>query len=61
MGGIPLIAISEILEYTGVDDNYTKNKKQNWKDYFKRGIEKIMEYRNPLSIGMSYGIVAKKK
>ncbi|MFN3908568.1 MAG: class I SAM-dependent methyltransferase [Flavobacterium sp.] len=50
----------EIMEYAGVDYNYTKNQKRNWKEYLKRVIEKIVEYRNPLSKGMSYGIVAKK-
>ena len=51
----------EVLEYAIVDTNYQKRKAKSIKDWFKLQIEKIIEKRNPLSIGMSYGIVAKKK
>ncbi|WP_158844256.1 methyltransferase domain-containing protein [Algibacter sp. L1A34] len=50
----------EILEYTVVDTAYQKRKHDNYKDRFKRIIEVFFEKRNVKSIGMSYGIIAKK-
>ena len=51
----------EILEYVCVDISNSKNRNSNLKDIFKRKIEIIIEKRNPKAIGMSYGIVARKK
>lgn len=50
----------EIIEYGIVDIQYQKRKKYGFKEYVKFLIEKILEWRNPKSIGMSYGMVAKK-
>ncbi|MFV8357910.1 hypothetical protein ACNQGB_17210, partial [Flavobacterium sp. XS1P32] len=51
----------EILEYACIDISNSKNRNSNFKDMFKRKIETILEKRNPKAIGMSYGIVARKK
>lgn len=51
----------EILEYASIDISNSQNRNSNLKDIFKRKIETIIEKRNPKAIGMSYGIVARKK
>ena len=51
----------EILEYACIDISNSKNRNSNLKDMFKRKIETILEKRNPKAIGMSYGMVARKK
>ncbi len=51
----------EILEYACIDISNSKNRNSNFKDMFKRKIETILEKRNPKAIGMSYGMVARKK
>jgi SAM-dependent methyltransferase len=51
----------EILEYAIVDVKYLKIKPKNLKEFIKFKIERIIEYFDPLSKGMSYGIVAKKR
>ncbi len=50
----------EILEYACVDTEYQKSKRSGFKDKFKRVLESYFERKNPKSIGMSYGLVAKK-
>ncbi|WP_054852819.1 class I SAM-dependent methyltransferase [Olleya sp. ITB9] len=50
----------EILEYAIVDTSYQNRKAENYKDYFKLILERILEKRNKKATGMSYGIVAKK-
>ena len=51
----------EILEYASIDISNSQNRNSNIKDIFKRKMETIIEKRNPKAIGMSYGIVARKK
>ena len=51
----------EILEYASIDISNSQNRNSNLKDIFKRKMETIIEKRNPKAIGMSYGIVARKK
>lgn len=51
----------EILEYAIVDTQYQKLKPNNLKSFIKRKIEQLIEWRNPKSIGMSYGLVVRKK
>jgi len=50
----------EIMEYAIVDTNYIYKKPKNLKELIKSKIERFIEFNNPKSIGMSYGIVAKK-
>src|SRR5690606_17646852 len=50
----------DVLEYAIVDTNYIYQKPTSFKDWLKQKVERFIEYRNPLSKGMSYGIVAKK-
>jgi 2-polyprenyl-3-methyl-5-hydroxy-6-metoxy-1,4-benzoquinol methylase len=50
----------EILEYAAIDISNSKNRNSSIKDFVKRRMEKFLEYRNPKTIGMSYGIVARK-
>jgi transposase len=50
----------ELIEYAIVDIKYKTKKPTSIKDWLKQIIENIIEYRNPLARGMSYGIVAKK-
>jgi 2-polyprenyl-3-methyl-5-hydroxy-6-metoxy-1,4-benzoquinol methylase len=51
----------EILEYAAVDVSNSKNRNSSLKDFFKRKMELFIEKRNPKAIGMSYGIVARRK
>jgi len=51
----------EILEYASVDTAYRKRKPTSIKDWIKLKLENFIEYKNPKAIGMSYGLVAKKK
>ncbi|WP_169051719.1 bifunctional 2-polyprenyl-6-hydroxyphenol methylase/3-demethylubiquinol 3-O-methyltransferase UbiG [Flavobacterium sp. H122] len=50
----------EILEYAIVDTAYQGEKPKTVKAYLKKVIERSIEKYNPKSVGMSYGIVAKK-
>lgn len=50
----------EILEYGIVDVDYKKRRPVNTKDWIKKRIESLLEWKNPKALGMSYGIVAKK-
>lgn len=50
----------EVLEYAIVDTNYKERKTTSFKDWFKKRMENYIEYRWPFSMGMSYGMVAKK-
>ena len=50
----------EIQEYAIVDTKYKERNTTSLKDWFKKRIENYIEYRWPFSMGMSYGMVAKK-
>ncbi len=50
----------EVLEYAIIDTDYQKRKATSIKDWFKLRVEKIIERKNPMSVGMSYGLVAQK-
>ncbi len=50
----------EILEYSIVDVSYQMDRNSSLKDFIKRKLEAVLEYRNPKTKGMSYGIVARK-
>ncbi|OIQ22719.1 class I SAM-dependent methyltransferase [Lacinutrix sp. MedPE-SW] len=50
----------EVLEYAIVDTQYQNRKPENYKDFFKKKIEWFLEKKDEKSIGMSYGLVAKK-
>ncbi|MDO5970560.1 methyltransferase domain-containing protein [Flavivirga aquimarina] len=50
----------EVLEYAIVDIEYKKRKISSFKDWIKYRVEAFIESRNPMTQGMSYGIVAKK-
>jgi SAM-dependent methyltransferase len=50
----------ELLEYAIVDTHYKDRKTSSFKDWFKKRVENFIERRYPLSMGMSYGMVAKK-
>lgn len=51
----------EVLEYAIIDTTYQERKATSIKDWFKLQVEKVIERRNPLAVGMSYGLVARKK
>lgn len=51
----------DIIEYAIVDTTYQTVRTTSLKGKIKRIFEKIIEKRNPLAQGMSYGIVAKKR
>lgn len=50
----------EILEYAIVDTSYHNWKTNSIKDFLKKKIESLIEWKNPKAKGLSYGIVAKK-
>jgi len=50
----------EVIEYSCVDIAYQTEKRKGLKSKLKRLLERFLEKRNPRSVGMSYGIVAKK-
>ena len=50
----------EVLEYAIIDLQYKKRKINSFKDWLKYIVESYIEFRNPMSKGMSYGIVARK-
>ncbi|WP_248723496.1 methyltransferase domain-containing protein [Seonamhaeicola sp. ML3] len=50
----------EIIEYAIVDIQYKKDKRASIKDWLKARAESLIELRNPLARGMSYGLVARK-
>ena len=50
----------EVLNYVCVDDNYSRMKPNSLKEFIKFKIERFLERRDPYSVGMSYGIIARK-
>lgn len=51
----------EVIEFSIVDVVYQNRKTTSVKDWIKLRVEKIIERKNTKAVGMSYGMVARKK